>query len=366
MYIKVYCPSLQFKILSIKIFYYPGIKATMKAHLLGIMLSFSTPAWLSAQIDSTLQTIELNQQQPEILVSPSLSANLIGKNQWEVNLFNTLTARDIENTRITRNPVDNTNDTTITKTQYTRLDHILQIQYGLPRHPRLNVGLDLYATHLRADTNVHSSPFRVLGNSTEGGMSRREVTALGPRVRWMPFRKIPELTVQGSVVFGLSGDLTTRQIYGRDRTQLLTQITFYQRFQPWLYAFVQMDVSVFLKNNDFQNNTFSIPLFLYASANIWGLRSNVYPKVYGLFSWFYASRYDDHIRNEAWLRKTSYESQVGIGLLSQLNPRWGITIWTQKPIAYDLGSASNKIIAGSWYSVSLGVRYRWIPKSSLQ
>ena len=329
------------------------------------MILFFLPGWLFAQTDSTLQTIELDQQQPEILITPSLSATLIGKNQWEVNIFNTLTTRDIENTRITKNPLDNTNDTTITQDQFTRLDHILQIQYGLPGRPRLNLGIDLYASHLRADTNVHSSPFRVLGNNTEG-VSRRDVTGLGPRVRWMPFRKVPELTIQGAVVFGLSKDLATRQIYGRDRTQLLTQITFYQRFQPWLYTFMQMDVSVFLKNDDFQNNTLSIPLFLYASANIWGLRSNAYPKVYGLISWFYAARYDDNIRGEAWLKKISYESQMGLGLLSQVSPRWGITFWAQKPVAHDLGSASNEVISGSWYTLSLGVRYHWIPKVARQ
>lgn len=335
----------------------------MKAQLLYILIVFLLPNELIAQADSTLQTIELDQQRPEILISPSLSANLIGKGQWELNIFNTLTTRDIENTRILKRPFSNIYDTTITQNQFTRFENILQIQYGLRSRSRLNIGIDLYVSHLRSDTNVQSSPLRVLGNNTEGGMSRRDVSAIGPRLRWVPFRRLPELTLQGSVVFGVGSDLPTRQAYGRDRTQLLSQVTFYQRLQPWLHAFIQTDVSVFLKNDDFRNNTFTFPVFFYASANIRGLRSGAYPKMYGLLSLSYASRYDDNTRGEEWLVKRSFESQLGIGILSQLDPQWGVTLWAQKPIAHDLGSASSEVIPGSWYSLGLGLRYLWIPKA---
>lgn len=338
----------------------------MKIPILAIYVAFLSSNVLLGQIrtDSTLQTIELSEQQPEILISPSLSANLIGRNQWEVNVINFLTTRDIRTTRITKRPFVERYDTTVTQSQSTRLEHIIQIQYGLQRNRRLNVGVDIYASHLRTDEEIARSPFRVLGNEAE--KSRRGITAFGPRVRWMPFRNIPEFSLQGAVIFGTSNDLTTRQIFGRDRTQLLTQFTFYQRFQPWFYAFVQADVSVLLKNDDFQNNTFSAPLFLYVAANIWGLRSNAYPKIYGLLSWFYASRYDDNTRGEEWLKKRAYESQIGLGILSQLTPRWGVTLWGQKPVSHDLGSVTNEVIPGSWYGLSLGIRYHWIPKTVRQ
>jgi hypothetical protein len=337
----------------------------MKAQLFYLISFFLFPSLLFAQVDSTLQTIEFDQQEHEILVSPTLSANLIGSNQWEVNIFNTLIIRDIENTRINKRPFINTYDTLITQFQDTRLENIIQIQHGLPVSTRLNIGIDIYVSHIRTDNNIKSSPFRVLGNNAEGGKSRRDITALGPRARWMPFRQVPELTLQGSVVFGLN-NLSTRKIYKRDRTQMLTQVTFYQRFQPWLYGFVQTDASVFLKNDDFQNNTFTFPVFLYASANIWGLRSNAYPKLYGLLSWSHASSYDDNIRGKEGLTKRSFESHVGIGILSQLDPQWGIQLWSYKPISHNIGSASNEVIPGSWYGLSLGLRYTWISLTERQ
>ncbi len=324
------------------------------------------PAWLMAQTDSTLQTVLLETKEQEMIVSPSLSAMLVGERQWEVNLFNFLTTRDIKNIRITKTSFSGNPDTTISFFQSTRLEQRLQLQYGLPAGRRLNLGLDLYATHLRTDEDIHSSPLRVLGNQQSSGQSQRSISAIGPRIRWMPFVFLPELSVQGSAVFGLSKDLTTRQLYGRDRTQLLGQMTFYQRFRPWLYAFVQTDVSVFLKNDDFQNNTFSFPLFFYTSAQLVGLRARAYPKVYGLFSWSYAIVYDDNTRGEEWLVKRSFELQVGLGLLAQLEPRWGLTLWAQQPVAYGSESASSEVVARSWYGISLGVRYHWIPKSLRQ
>jgi hypothetical protein len=337
----------------------------MKARILYLFMVLFLSHGLFAQNDSTLQTIQFDSEQPEILLSPSLSANLIGSNQWEINIFNTLITRNLENTRIQKRPFVDLYDTTITQNRSTRLENIIQIQHGIPGISRLNFGVDFYFSHVRGDSDISSSPFRVLGNNSETGTSIRNFSAIGPRIRWMPFRKLPELTVQGSVVFGVN-DPVRRTTYGRDRTQAMTQFTFYQRFRPWLYAFVQSDVSVFLRNDNFRNNTFSFPVFLFASANIWGLRSNAYPKIYALVSWSNASRYDDNTRGEDWLVKRSSESQMGVGLLSQWSPQWGVTLWSQKPISYESGYASYTVIPGSWYTLSLGLRYVWIPKSMKQ
>ncbi|MEB2774056.1 hypothetical protein SYJ56_01990 [Algoriphagus sp. D3-2-R+10] len=337
----------------------------MKTRILFLIAVFILHHELFAQNDSTLQTIQFDPKPSQILLSPILSANLIGSNQWEINIFNTLTTRNIENIRIQKRPFVDLYDTTITQNRFSYMENLIQIQHGIPGLSRLNFGVDFYFSHVRGDSDINSSPFRVFGNNTETGSTYRDFSAIGPRIRWIPFRKLPELTVQGSVVFGVN-DSIRQTLYGRDRTQTLTQFTFYQRFRPWLYAFAQTDVSVYLKNDNYRNNTFSFPVFLFASANIWGLRSNAYPKLYALVSWSYASRYDDNIRGEDWLVKRSSESQIGVGLLSQWNPQWGVTLWTQKPIKYELGSASNTVIPKSWYSLSLGIRYVWSTKSNKQ
>lgn len=331
----------------------------MKSLILFILIVYSHV--LFAQNDSTLQTIKLDSVPSQIFLSPIISANLIGSNQWEINVFNTLTTRSLENTRIQKRPFVDEYDTTITQNKFSGLINIIQIQHGISDLPRLNFGVDLYFSHVHGDSNMNSSLFRVLGNNEETGFTERGFSAIGPRIRWIPFRRLPEFTVQSSLVFGV-GNSTRRTMFGRDRIQSLSQFTFYQRLRPWLYAYVQTDFSVYIKNDNYRNNTFSVPVFLLASANIWGVRSNQYPKLYTLVSWSYASRYDDNIRGEDWLVKRSYESQIGLGLLSQWNPQLGISLWAWKPITYELGSASNTVIPNSWYSIGIGIRYVWNSK----
>ncbi|MEX2513043.1 MAG: hypothetical protein WD398_09065 [Cyclobacteriaceae bacterium] len=318
---------------------------------------------LYGQEDTLLQTIPIEEHPPELLVTPSLSANIIAERQWEVNLFNTLVYRDLRNTRITKRPFEEKYDTTISQSQFTRLENILQVQRGLPGRPHLNIGMDFYFSHIRIDEDIHRSPLNIFVDNQNAANSSRNLTAMGPRIRWMPFPALPELTLQGSVVFGINKDLPTRQVYGRDRTQVLTQATFYQRFRPWLYVFLQSDLSAFIKNKSVSNNTFGFPLFLFASANVLGLRDNAYPKLYVLFSGSYSARYDDHVRGKEWLVRRAFESQLGMGLLMHMNQQWGFTFWSQKPIAHDLGSASNALLPGSWNSFNLGIRYTWMTKS---
>lgn len=312
-----------------------------------------------AQQDTRLQTVELPDSNiRDYVVSPSLSATLIGKGQIEVNAFNTLSSQKID----IRN-IDFQGDTSFTQSHISRLEHSLQLQYGFSLNNRINAGIDIYASHVRGDSDLEGSVWRVLGNKEGTGMSNHGISGMGPRIRWMPFKSLPEFSVQTSAVFGL-GDWDTRKAFGRERTQLLAQFVFYQRFIERLYLFASVDASIFLRNKEVNNKTsFNFPLFLFGSYNLAGFGPD-YPKIYGMASLSYIPKFIDTPAKGGW-QGEGYDSFAGAGLLVQLSPQLGITLWGLKPLAYNLDLASTTILPGSWYTAALGIRYTYLPSSHL-
>ena len=319
-----------------------------------ILLSFFNGI---AQKDSSLQTVILPDSiDLQYVVSPSLSATLIGKGQIEINNFNTLLSQ-----KIRRGRINAPGDTTFTNIHSSRLEHILQIQYGFSQEARINAGIDVYASHVRGDKDLDGSVWRVLGNMEGTGSSIHGVSAMGARIRWMPFKNLPEFSVQTSAIFGL-GDSASKAAFGRERSQILAQFTFYQRFIERLYLFSSLDVSIFLKNKAVFNSTaFNFPLFLFASYQLTGIGPD-YPKLYGMASFSYIPKFVKIPIKNGWDGE-GYESQAGAGFLLQLGPQLGLTLWGFKPLAYNLDQNVTTVIPGSWYTGVLGIRYNFIPQN---
>ncbi len=198
---------------------------------------------------------------------PGLAPQMIGQNQWEFLLFNPLSTFKLDN-RI---------DSAVFRG--TQLSHILQVNYGVLKSRRFNAGLELQYGHARTDEEENSSPFRVLGNQSETGRSFHSFSALGVRLRAMPLGTLPELTVQTALLFPIGKDSLHRAALGRQRIEWQLQAGFYQRIQPWLTVFLDLNYAVRFENRE-NRQTDHIPGFnLFLTAELIRDRLYVYPGI---------------------------------------------------------------------------------------
>ena len=79
----------------------------------------------------------------------------------------------------------------------------LSILYGI--NNRFNFGFDARYRRVRNDM-LPSSPFDVLGNS-ESTSSRQGLTTLGPKIRWAPFEKLSNFSIQSTFSFPIGSEL---------------------------------------------------------------------------------------------------------------------------------------------------------------
>lgn len=75
--------------------------------------------------------------------------------------------------------------------------------YGVS--PKLNIGFDLYLRSVRIEDNS-ASPFSILqfGSRPE---QRTAISKFGPRVKFLPFKKIKRLSIQTTLLFPIASDL---------------------------------------------------------------------------------------------------------------------------------------------------------------
>ncbi len=312
---------------------------------------------LHAQPDDRLQTISIPYDS-QFVSSPTLSAVLVGKGQAEINLFNIIQSRELDFRQLQFNFETFQTDTVPIRTQLSNLDHILQLQIGLSENYRFNAGIDLYYSRTRFDPDPNGSLFRSFAAEGPGTMTFTGFSAIGPRVRWMPFPTLPELTLQSSVVFGL-GDEEKQTAFGRQRTQALVQATFYQQFARRYTVFGQVDMSYFFENDDRPVSTLSFPLFAYLAAQWTGFGYSDYPKLFSFLSLSYVRNFDAGDQLDG-LSAASYAAQVGLGGSLQLSRPLSILVFLQTPFSSGFPNPGPEIIsaeARDWLALTIGVRY---------
>lgn len=319
------------------------------------------------QVDSTsLQKIEA----PNILVSPTLSLVLIDDQHWELNFFNSFQSREITFTESQFDVIAFRFDTVSSSVQFSSLEHLLQLQYGVSQNNRLNIGLDFYFSHARIDADAGRSPFRLFGGEDEDSENFRSFSGIGPRVRWIPFESFPEFSIQNSFVFPIAEGENKRAAFGRDRVQFLTQLVTYQRFGGSFQALGELDFALFFANDTRQLTTLNIPLYLSVSAQLPGYN---YPRYFTFASLSLSQSFDTEKDESAW-ESNQFFSQAGLGISCQFSPRASIFLLGQATIAesqnrlYIVPEQRNNLLAefisveqSDWFAINLGFKYNISP-----
>ncbi|MBC8082588.1 MAG: hypothetical protein H7Z21_05195, partial [Hymenobacter sp.] len=281
---------------------------------------------------------------PTARFHPVLSAAVVAPHTAELFWLAALQVRKVTTTR--------PQDTTRVKESYAQ--QILQFNYGLPTKLVLNVGLDVYVVSQRIDANLNRPFWKIAGKSDAAGVSRHAVQFLAPRVRIMPFRRLPELIYQGSLLLPAMRNDQLRQQFGADRVTWQNQLIFYQHLLPRFTAQLQASYALSPRNRRRRQTTHGLA---YSLVGIYRLPAN---RLYALASVAYGENRESSFLTR-WQR-VRYDVTAGAGAYWQAGPRASLVALAELPVRYDLGSLISEVQPRSWWKVTAGVNYRFARK----
>ena len=216
---------------------------------------------------------------------------------------------------------------------------IISILVGYSR--RVNLGVDLYPKAVRVG-DADSSPFSVLQFSTND-RANAALAAVAPKIKFAPFRRIPNLALQASVYIPLASDLEGKRS-GRPFLD-------YDDVQAWFLAFYDISFNpswlLYLEGGF---------LFRYDSAIERADHEYIYP-IKGILNHYASNRLTFYALAEFTPSALFYDpslfstlyTQAGLGVKYQITPRFEVeSLVTTFPFGYNKG-------AGQTYN--LGFRF---------
>nr|WP_294875848.1 hypothetical protein [uncultured Pedobacter sp.] len=188
---------------------------------------------------------------------PAVSSVLIKEGEWEFNLFSSLNSANRYR--------DNEGELLDLSVRQSYLFNTLQVTYGISKKSRVNVGLDINTIMGRIDQDRNSSIFRVFDPNVSGrSQYASAISGIGPRVRWRPFSKNYNLTLQSSLIFGLSIKDSKTNVLGLNQSYFATQLLYNTPVTKYLSIFSQLGLQYAFKKGD-AVATFYSPLAVYVS-----------------------------------------------------------------------------------------------------
>lgn len=275
-----------------------------------------------------------------LIITPGLSPTVVEHGQVELNLFNAL------NTEQSVFEFDTIRETS----RYTSLFHVLQVGYGISKTNRWNIGGMFIFGHTRVDQNEDRSPFAVLGSGDADATVFHQAAAIGIFARAIPFRNLPELAVQGTLLFPATRDKLARQYSGYDRTLAQLQLSFYQQFTPLFYLFGSAGGSVLLPNSTRKQTTLLVPIQVYPVLHL-GYDS----KAYLFASLSYSGQFNKV--SPGFLRGNGYRILYGLGGQYYFKPTLSLYAQVQLPATISTKSITTTVPTADAYGLGLGGRW---------
>lgn len=273
-----------------------------------------------------------------------ISPVILPKDGIEVNFLNSMTSFWVAATQI---DFANGSSRVANRYRFTRLQHLLRVNYGFSSSNRWDLGAELLYTHSRLDDEARSSPFRVLGDGTGSGNSYRGVSQLGMRFRFMPFGEVRELTVQAMAHFPINPKDSLRQQLGAQRVQVGLLATFYQQFNSRTYYFLQADWRTHLANDELDKTTHTPSASGFLVFDVWE-GWYVFPGI------TYAPTFQKLTGGS--FRRVNQQLLGSLGVLFQPAENFGIMLNWQVPFILESGSRYAEWVRESFTGATLGIR----------
>ena len=223
----------------------------------------------------------------------------------------------------------------------TFLNAMYQVTYGVSESGRFNIGFDVHVNRAYYDDS-EGSPLNVLSFNS-GDFSRTVVSAIGPRIRFVPVASIPTLSIQSSFLFPVASDLESPFFTAHDRYTWFTQLFFDKKLNAKWRVFLEADFLYRLKRNEDQVNFFRTPVSAFLSY---------FPSSRTTFFGFaqYSPRFQNLSNSvDEQFGFSNWFTQIGVGGRYQLMPNMSVEL------SYGNFVASRQDGAG--YSLNLGLRY---------
>lgn len=290
-----------------------------------ILLALLFPTLLNAQM-ATADSLGL-------VIAPGLTP-VVAKGQTEIGFFNAFSTYKTDDTSDYRGA------------QQTAF---LQLQHGFSHQNTFSAGIDLLFSNLRYGPASEVGPFAAFGKEPANGIAAHSLTAVGARVRWVPFIHHYEFTLQGSVYVPVAST-ENRTLLDEDRVRVSVQGNYSTLFAPGWYVVGQLGPQARFSNNTRKQTTWELPLNLFLIRRIASTTSGQRFYLFGSVGYFssFEKRYKGSLRQVNWLLF------AGLGGQWVINPQWSVSLGWQALPAFDDSYGVKK---GSYSTISLGVRY---------
>lgn len=262
---------------------------------------------------------------------------LFGKGTWEFNSFyNIYTQNKGRN---------NEGDDFKIGERQTFLNVMYQFTLGVSDNARFNVGLDVNVNKSLYDSDRTGSPFKILLFDEEE-FSRTVISAIGPRVKFVPFASLSNFSIQSTFLFPVAKNLESPRFTAHDRYTSFTQFFYDKKISNKVRVFLEADLTYRIKRNANQVNFLRTPVSAFISY---------FPNPRTtLFVFAQHSPRFETISNEVQEEYGLSESftQLGGGIKYQWSKKIGVEV------SYGNFVASRGVNgAGAGYALNLGFRY---------
>lgn len=151
--------------------------------------------WVTDELNAEISQVEDDDEKINILqFTPS---RLLKKGQFEVQLFNNLYTQTSYR--------DGNRDEVELDTRDTYFSAIFYTLIGVSKNKRVNIGFDLNLKSVLIDS-TKGSPLQVF-KFQNSSFSRTAITSLGPKIKILPFKSVPDFSIQSAFWIPIADDL---------------------------------------------------------------------------------------------------------------------------------------------------------------
>jgi len=172
-----------------------------------------------------------------LMVNPTSSAILVRKGELELYSFNTLMSSKTFN--------DREGNSSYQPGKYSLFNSLFQVNYGLSKSRRINVGLDVSYRSYRLDADKGSSSLKVLSGDAS---NLKGLNYAGFRVRVVPFKKLRNFTWQ-SYVWLPTAPKDVRYSLGSNKVNFGNTLFYYTYLTRKLGMFLQANMTFAFANS---------------------------------------------------------------------------------------------------------------------
>lgn len=313
-------------------------------------------AWFFILITGVLPSVSLGQSSSALpaldslptLFLGSLSPVVLAKDRVEINNFNLLNSFWLA---VKETPPELNGASITNRYRNTFFINYVRVSYGFSHSKRWDLGAEFRFMRYRLDDDATVSPMEVFSSdNSPGSTSYSGLTMAGARVRFMPFRSVPELTLQGVLAFPVAKQ-EMKDALKLDRTEFDFGATYYKNIDKTLYYFLQSNWLMRFAKVDNERTTHAW------TASAFLVKSLFYHRVYLYPGLTYAGLFQNF--SESGFSQVNYQVLGGLGVQYQPVRVFSISLYGQIPFILESGSETTEWVRESYSSWTLGLLFRF-------